>query len=126
MRELLIRVSLGMETWVEVVKEVLLERLKVLRIKHISERESYEDCEILIVEYNDDVYIIGLWKGARALYAKVSVGSLLRGSWSCTNLEYSPIGYYVFANDPKVLGEKISDKILLLDEAKDKLRLPLT
>lgn len=125
MRELHIRVNLGMETWVEVVKEVLLEKLKIPRIKHISGKESYENCEILIVEYSDDIYVIGLWKGTRALYAKVSVGSLLRGSWSCNNLEYTPIGYYVFASDPKVLGEKISYKIQLLDKAKDKLKLPL-
>jgi len=115
-----------MKTWVEVVKEVLLERLKVPRIKCISGKESYEDCEILIVEYSDDIYVIGLWEGARALYAKVSVGSLLRGSWSCSNLEYTPTGYYVFANDPKVLGEKISYKIQSLDRIKNKLKLPLT
>lgn len=114
-----------METLAEVVKEALSRKLKVQRIKHISGRASYEDCEILIMEYDDDVYIIGLWRGAKALYAKVSVGSLLRGQWNCSDLEYSPIGYYAFAKDSESLSEKALYKIQLLNKVKDKLKLPL-
>lgn len=114
-----------MESWVEVVKEVLVEKLNVSRMKLLGSKETYEGCNLLIIDYGDDVYIVGLWKGLNALYAKIVVGSLLRGSWSCSTLEYNPIGYYAFATNPRILGEKIADKIALLDEVKDKLKIPL-
>ncbi len=112
-----------METLVEVVKEVLAEKLNAKRIRDVG--EEYEDCRLLAVEYGDDVFLIGLWSGSRAFYAKLVAASMIRGDWRCSTLEYTPVGFYAFSDTPRHLAEKIVEKIHLLENIKSRLKTVL-
>lgn len=67
-----------------------------------------EECDIYIVEKNDENYLIGIYKGSNTTYAKVTLSF---AKWDCESILYYPFGYFVFAEDENKLIEKIKIKI---------------
>ncbi len=96
-------------SWIEEVKEILREQLKVGKIRVIEPR-GFEDCYLLVIESGDDVFLIGVWKGDRAFYAKIIPATSVPTSWDCRSLEYTPIGLYAFAETPRELSDRIAEK----------------
>jgi len=96
-------------SWVEEVKEILRERLNANRIR-VIEPQGLENCYILVVEVGDDVFLIGLWRGEKTYYAKISPATSIPARWDCRSLEYSPIGLYAFAEEPGKLAFRINEK----------------
>ena len=96
-------------SWIEEVKEILREQLRVDKIRLI-EPHGLEDCYLFVVESKDDVFLIGLWSGKRSFYAKIIPAVSTLTKWNCRNLEYTPVGLYAFAEDPRELAQRIIEK----------------
>ncbi len=96
-------------SWIEEVKEILREKLGANKIRLIEPR-GIEDCYLLIIEVGDDVFLIGLWSGGRAFYAKITPAVSVPTRWDCRSLEYTPVGLYAFAENPRELAQQIIEK----------------
>ncbi len=94
--------------------EELEESLKLLgatKVKKIKQRE----CTLLVVEIEGEIYLISLAKGGMTdNYVCKIVPSTKVSNWSCTDLEYSPYGLYVLANNVNALVSKVVNKLQLL------------
>jgi len=96
-------------SWIEEVKEILREQLKVDKVRVIEPR-GLEDCYLFVTESGDDIFLIGVWKGDRAFYAKIMPAASAPTSWDCRSLEYAPVGLYAFAETPRELADRIAEK----------------
>ncbi len=112
-------------SWIEEVKEILREQLKVDKIRLI-EPHGFEDCYLLVVEAGDDVFLIGLWSGRKAFYAKITPAVSVPTRWDCRNLEYTPVGLYAFAEDPRELAQRIKEKFSIVVNISKNVHLTIT
>ncbi len=109
-------------SWIEEVKEILREQLKADKIRVIEPR-GFEDCYLFVVEAGDDVYLIGLWRGDRAFYAKIIPATSASTRWDCRSLEYNPVGLYAFAETPQELAVNIAKKFPIVVNISKKIHL---
>ncbi|BAB65489.1 MULTISPECIES: hypothetical protein [Sulfurisphaera] len=80
------------------------EMLNAKKVVHYKK----EECDIYIIEKNDENYVIGIYRGNNTIYAKVTLPFV---RWDCESILYYPFGYFVFAEDENKLIEKIKIKM---------------
>ena len=92
-----------------------------LGVDKVILEESSEACDFYIVEYKSRNFLLAVYKGKWAYYAKIALP--YTGDWNCEWILYTPAGLFVFSRDENELKLKIRESLLkLYDVVVNRLR----
>ncbi len=92
-----------------------------LGVDKVILQESSQDCEFYVVEYKSRSFLLAVYRGKWATYAKIALPYV--GDWNCEWILYTPAGLFVFSSNEDELKLKIRESLMkLYDVSVNKLR----
>jgi hypothetical protein len=76
--------------------------------------EERDDCDFYVAEIGQSVYLIAVYRGKNAIYARISTPYV--GEWDCRWVMYSPAGLFAFAKSEEELKSAVKSKLMKLHE----------